>query len=101
MNQFSATLFLLVFVMLIACKTEKPLQPEVPQGPPALDLPEELNTNVLVPLTVGNWWKYETGTYNPGSDEPVLRDSSMWRIHADTLLTHEGRSFTAAIAGWY
>ncbi|MDL1867658.1 hypothetical protein FBR06_10600 [Betaproteobacteria bacterium PRO4] len=96
-----APAFPLLFLPLFAACKKMPVQPDVPEKPLALDLPEELNTDVLVPLTVGNWWRYETTTYRLGSNEPGRKDSSMWRIHADTLLTYEGQSFTAAISGWY
>lgn len=72
--------FPLLFLPLFAACKKTPVQPDVPKGPRALDLPEELDTNVLVPLTIGNWWKYETTTYRLRSDEPARKDSSMWRV---------------------
>lgn len=87
--------FLLLLLPPFAACKKTPIQPEMPEKPPALDLPAELNTNVLVPLTVGNWWKYET-TGSTGH-----KDSIEWRIHADTLLSHGGENFIAAICGWY
>lgn len=85
----------LLLSLFTACK-QAPVQPELQKEPPALDLPEVLNTDVLVPLTVGNWWKYETTRMVSGN-----KDSSMWRVHADTSLTYEGQTFSAAISGWY
>ncbi len=95
MNQFSVTLLSLVFVILIGCIEEKPLQPEVQVKSPVLDLPNELNTKILVPLAVGNWWKYET-TRRSGS-----KDSISWRITMEALLNYEGKAFSAMAAGWY
>ncbi len=87
--------FPLLFLLLFTACKKTPVQPEVQEKPPVLDLPEVLNTDVLIPLTTGNWWKYVT-TSRPGN-----KDSSEWRVHANILLTYEGQSFIAAISGWY
>ena len=110
-NNFSpgntALLISFVLMLLIACDKNQPVQSGARKEPPLqaprhrlLDLPDVLNTDVLVPLTVGNWWKYETTTFIP-SPEPDRKDSLMLRIFEDTLVTYKGQSFLAAVRGWY
>ena len=84
----------LIIVFSEACGSKNPVKP-----PSLLDLPDQLNTDVLVPLTVGNFWKYEYSVAKGLSRELVPSVTYTWRVFSDTLLNFLGQEYAASIIG--
>ena len=90
-----STGFVITLISLSACGSKNPVKP-----PPLLDLPDQLNTDVLVPLTVGNFWKYEYSVATGPSRELAPSDTLTWRVFSDTLLNWQGKQYAASITGF-